>query len=101
MKVTLYLLLLINNIIVDCSYHDLGFRVGHVLYRVVSKGNDTLRNFVAWNRTAFYSRNNIASNLHDTLCDFVAGNSCVQQSCLVYHGLKAIMDRKHLQVTML
>ena len=48
-------------------------------------GYNTLRNFVAWNKTVFYSHNIVASNSHDTLRDFVA---CAQQSCLVYHGLK-------------
>ena len=50
----------------------------------VTKGDDALPKFVAWSRTAFYlcnnvARNKIASNSHDTLRDFVAGNSCAQQ----------------------
>ena len=50
----------------------------------VTKGDDALPNFVAWNRTAFCLRNivahnKVASNSHDTLRDFVAGNSCAQQ----------------------
>ena len=62
-------------------------------YTTLLPTTNVARNNVAWNRTEFYSRNNVArnkvaSNSHDTLHDFVASNSCAQQSCLVYHGLK-------------
>ena len=62
-------------------------------YATLLPATNVACNIVAWNRTAFYSRNNVArnevaSNSHDTLRDFVVGNSCAQQSCLVYHGLK-------------
>ena len=51
--------------------------------------DDILQNvIVAWNRTSFYSHGNfahnkVASNSHDTLDNFVAGNSCAQQSSLM------------------
>ena len=62
-------------------------------YATLLPATNVARNIVTWNRTAFYSRNNVArnkvaSNSHNTLRGFVASNSCAQQSCLVYHGLK-------------
>ena len=57
-------------------------------YATLLPATNVAHKIVAWNRTAFYSHNNVArnkvaSNSHDTLRDFVAGNSCAQQ---MYHG---------------